>query len=45
MKVKGDSQELKFNHYCGLFITSFTFAFRDLNSGCNCALSLNLGQN
>ena len=31
MIVKGDSQQLKFNHYCGLFITSFTFACRDFN--------------
>ena len=31
MIVKGDSQLLQFNHYCGLFITSFTFAYRDFN--------------
>ena len=29
--MKGDSQQLQFNHYCGLFITSFTFACRDFN--------------
>ena len=31
MIVNGDSQQLQFNHYCGLFITSFTFACRDFN--------------
>ena len=31
MIVNGDSQKLQFNHYCGLFITSFTFACRDFN--------------
>ena len=31
MIVKGDSQQLQFNHYCGLFITSFTFACCDFN--------------
>ena len=25
------SQQLQFNHYCGLFITSFICACRDLN--------------
>ena len=29
--VKGVSQQLQFNHYCGLFITSFISACRDLN--------------
>ena len=29
--MKGVSQQLQFNHYCGLFITSFISAFRDLN--------------
>ena len=45
MVVEGVSQQLQFNHYCGLFITSLNCACRDLNSGCNCVLSLNLGQN
>ena len=31
MRVKGDSQQLQFNHYCGLFITSLNFACRDFN--------------
>ena len=31
MIVNGDSQQLQFNHYCGLFISSFTFACRDFN--------------
>ena len=31
MVVKGFSQQLQFNHYCGLFITSFISACRDLN--------------
>ena len=31
MIVNGDSQQLQFNHYCGLFITSFIFACRDFN--------------
>ena len=31
MRVKGDSQQLHFNHYCGLFITSLNFACRDFN--------------
>ena len=31
MIVKGDSQQLQFNHYCGLFITSLNFACRDFN--------------
>ena len=29
--MKGDSQQLQFNHYCGLFITSLNFAYRDFN--------------
>ena len=29
--MKGDSQRLQFNHYCGLFITSLNFACRDFN--------------
>ena len=29
MTVKGDYQQLQFNHYCGLFITSLNFACRD----------------
>ena len=29
--VEGVSQQLQFNHYCGLFITSFFCACRDLN--------------
>ena len=29
--MKGDSQQLQFNHYCGLFITSLNFACRDFN--------------
>ena len=45
MVVEGVSQQLQFNHYCGLFITSLNCACRDFNSGCNCVLSLNLGQN
>ena len=31
MVVEGVSQKLQFNHYCGLFITSFICACRDLN--------------
>ena len=31
MKVKRDSQQLQFNHYCGLFIISLYFACRDFN--------------
>ena len=31
MVVEGVSQQLQFNHYCGLFITSFNYACRDLN--------------
>ena len=31
MVVKGVSQQLQFNHYFGLFITSFISACRDLN--------------
>ena len=31
MIMKGDSQQLKFNHYCGLFIISLNFACRDFN--------------
>ena len=29
--MEGSSQQLQFNHYCGLFITSFNCACRDLN--------------
>ena len=29
--MEGVSQQLQFNHYCGLFITSFICACRDLN--------------
>ena len=29
--MKQDSQQLQFNHYCGLFITSFTFSYHDFN--------------
>ena len=29
--MEGVSQQLRFNHYCGLFITSFLCACRDLN--------------
>ena len=29
--MEGVSQQLQFNHYCGLFITSFNYACRDLN--------------
>ena len=29
--MEGFSQQLQFNHYCGLFITSFIYACRDLN--------------
>ena len=45
MVVEGVSQQLQFNHYCRLFITSLNSACRDFNSGCNCVLSLNLGKN
>ena len=31
MVVEGVSQQLQFNHYCGLFITLFICACRDLN--------------
>ena len=31
MVVERVSQQLQFNHYCGLFITSFICACRDLN--------------
>ena len=31
MIMKGDSQQLQFNHYCGLFISSLNFACRDFN--------------
>ena len=31
MIMKGDSQQLQFNHYCELFITSLNFACRDFN--------------
>ena len=31
MVVEGVSQQLQFNHYCGLFNTSFNCACRDLN--------------
>ena len=31
MVVEGVSQQLQFNHYCGLFITSFIGTCRDLN--------------
>ena len=29
--VEGVSQQLQFNHYCGLFITLFIYACRNLN--------------
>ena len=29
--MEGVSQQLQFNHYCGLFITSFIYTCRDLN--------------
>ena len=29
--MKGVSQQLQFNHFCGLFITAFNCAYRDLN--------------
>ena len=29
--MKGVSQQLQFNHFCGLFITAFNCACRDLN--------------
>ena len=45
MVAEGVSQQLQFNHYCGLFITSLNCACRDFNYSCNCVLSLNLGQN
>ena len=41
--MEGVSQQLQFNHYCRLFITSLNCACRDLNSGCNYVLLLNLG--
>ena len=31
MIMKQDSQQLQFNHYCGLFITSLNFACRYFN--------------
>ena len=31
--MEGVSQQLQFNHYCGLFITSFICTCRDLNFG------------
>ena len=31
MIMKQDSQQLQFNHYCGLFITSLNFSCRDFN--------------
>ena len=31
MIMKGDSQQLQFNYYCGLFIISLNFACRDFN--------------
>ena len=31
MIMRGDSQQLQFNHYCGLFIISLNFACRDFN--------------
>ena len=34
MIVKGVSQQLQFNHYCGLFITSINCACRDFNVLC-----------
>ena len=43
--MEGVSQQLQFSHYCGHFIPSLNCAYGDLNSGCNCVLSLNLGQN
>ena len=43
--MDGNSQQLQFNHYCGLFIISLNCACRDFNSVYNCVLSLNLGQN
>ena len=43
--MEGSSQQLQFNHYCGLFITSLNCAYRDFNSGYKCVMSLNLGQN
>ena len=45
MVVDGSSQQLQFNHYCGLFIISLNCAYHDFNYGCYCVLSLNLGQN
>ena len=39
MKVKRDSQQLQFNHDCGLFIISPYFACRDFNVRLNlCAV-------
>ena len=29
--MEGVSQQFQFNNYCGLFITSFIYACRDLN--------------
>ena len=31
MVVEGGSQQLQFNHYCGLFITLFNCTYRDIN--------------
>ena len=31
MIVDGVSQQLQFNYYCGLFIASFIYAYRDFN--------------
>ena len=45
MIVEGVSQQLQFNHYCGLFIILLNCACRDFNVRLNCVLSLNLGQN
>ena len=44
MIVEGVSQQLKFNHDCGLFITLIALVTTSM-SCCNCVLSLNLGQN
>ena len=44
MILEGVSQQLQFNHDCGLFITLITLVATSM-SGCNYVLSLNLGQN
>ena len=44
MIVEGVSQQLQFNHDCGLFIPLIALAATSM-SGFNCVLSLNLGQN